>query len=305
MDQIASIKHGMEAVNTTFNLENFHFEVDGSIPLSNPSTVILVSISYVLFIKLLQCVFVPTRDVRKGSHVSRTTATSSLRMQPLECTWVVFVHNLILSIGSGILLVALVREMFSLYQRNSMLELFCDPDQVLTSGYHHFLFYINYMFKFYELFDTVLLAVRGKPIRFLHIYHHAITIVLSWAHLRGETCVQWVPLVCNLAVHVVMYGYYAVNAIGYRPWWKRYLTKMQICQFVCVLFISICVMAIRAFHTITYYILDRPYGYRCHCKDWYTVNFGVAVFASYLLLFLRMYDETYKKKNSKPTLKAS
>ena len=37
----------------------------------------------------------------------------------------------------------------------------------------------------------------------------------------------------NLAVHVAMYYYYARTAISSRPiWWKKYLTTLQIIQFV-------------------------------------------------------------------------
>lgn len=280
-------KNSYEAQSST---HDHHFQV-GTTPLSNFSTVAGTAILYVLFIKLLQSVFVQQHDAWKT-----TPHNSTMKFRPLELKWIVFIHNTILSLGSGVLLVALVREMFTLYHEHTMLELFCDPEQMLTRGPHHYLLYINYIFKYVELLDTVLLALRGKPIKFLHIYHHAITLVLVWIQLRGETCVQWVPVMCNLAVHVAMYGYYALNALGYRPWWKRYLTKMQITQFVCVLIVSFFVMGSRAVFEFTSYAFPQPYAYLCHCKDWYTVLFGIAVFASYLVLFLRMYNDTYQRK---------
>lgn len=42
--------------------------------------------------------------------------------------------------------------------------------------------------------------------------------------------VQWVPIVINLLVHVIMYAYYAFHALGIDVWWKRYLTMFQIVQ---------------------------------------------------------------------------
>lgn len=36
----------------------------------------------------------------------------------------------------------------------------------------------------------------------------------------------------NTFVHVWMYYYYAVTQVGIVPWWKRYLTLLQIVQFV-------------------------------------------------------------------------
>ena len=34
-----------------------------------------------------------------------------------------------------------------------------------------------------------------------------------------------------LAVHVLMYGYYLIAALGFSVWWKKYLTMLQLIQF--------------------------------------------------------------------------
>jgi hypothetical protein len=34
----------------------------------------------------------------------------------------------------------------------------------------------------WEFGDTFILILRGKPIDFLHIYHHAMTELLTWCH---------------------------------------------------------------------------------------------------------------------------
>ena len=127
--------------------------------------------------------------------------------------------------------------------------LFCDPSpHRLRTGLLVFLYYLNYLTKYLELSDTVLLCLRGKPLPFLHVYHHAATLVLTWTQLVAKSGVQWIPIVLNLMVHVPMYYYYAVSrpaaspsrlltsgaqvaTLGFSPWWKKYLTSAQIVQF--------------------------------------------------------------------------
>uniref|UniRef100_A0A5F5PUA1 Elongation of very long chain fatty acids protein n=1 Tax=Equus caballus TaxID=9796 RepID=A0A5F5PUA1_HORSE len=95
--------------------------------------------------------------------------------------------------------------------------------------------------KFIELMDTVIFILRKKDgqVTFLHVFHHS---VLPWSWWWG---VKIAPggmgsfhAMINSSVHVVMYLYYGLSAIGpaAQPylWWKKHMTAIQLIQFVLV-----------------------------------------------------------------------
>lgn len=120
----------------------------------------------------------------------------------------------------------------------------------------------------------------------LHVYHHAATLVLCWTQLRGETSLQWLVIIINLAVHVLMYAYYALQAIKYDVWWKRYLTIIQITQFIVALVVCIAIYG-------TYLAqLFGITGWKCH-GDFFSATFAIIILSSYLVLFILFYNKTY------------
>uniref|UniRef100_A0A2K6N2U6 Elongation of very long chain fatty acids protein n=2 Tax=Rhinopithecus TaxID=542827 RepID=A0A2K6N2U6_RHIBE len=95
--------------------------------------------------------------------------------------------------------------------------------------------------KFIELMDTVIFILRKKDgqVTFLHVFHHS---VLPWSWWWG---VKIAPggmgsfhAMINSSVHVIMYLYYGLSAIGpmAQPylWWKKHMTAIQLIQFVLV-----------------------------------------------------------------------
>jgi fatty acid elongase 3 len=43
---------------------------------------------------------------------------------------------------------------------------------------------------------------------------------------------HWFLVACNSFVHIFVYGYFALSTMGYTVTWKKYITLMQIGQFV-------------------------------------------------------------------------
>ncbi|XP_032913946.1 elongation of very long chain fatty acids protein 4-like isoform X4 [Catharus ustulatus] len=133
-----------------------------------------------------------------------------------------------------------------------------------------------------ELGMRVFLILRKKQeqVTFLHVYHHGSMLFNWWSGVKYVPGGQAFFIgMLNSFVHIFMYGYYALASLGpqMRPylWWKRYLTILQLCQFVAV-----------AAHSSYNLFTECPF------PD----GFNTAVFLyslSLLALFLHFYYRTY------------
>ena len=89
-----------------------------------------------------------------------------------------------------------------------------------------------------------------------------------------------VPIV-NGFIHVLMYSYYALSAMGPQfqkyLWWKKYMTQMQLIQFILVL----------SYFIVVYFKqTDLPWGYMAAMT-------GNAAFL--FTLFMNFYIKSYSK----------
>ncbi|KAL0276860.1 UNVERIFIED_CONTAM: hypothetical protein PYX00_004334 [Menopon gallinae] len=96
-----------------------------------------------------------------------------------------------------------------------------------------------YFSKFTEFFDTFFFVLRKKTnqVSNLHVIHHGLMPFSVWMGLKfapGGHSTFFALL--NTFVHIIMYFYYMVAAMGpkYQKylWWKKYLTTIQMVQFV-------------------------------------------------------------------------
>lgn len=212
----------------------------------------------------------------------------------LDIPRTLFLHNIMLCIASLFLGTWLTFTLGAAFVKGlTPHELVCSRD-IYENGHMHLIYYINMFFKVWEFLDTFLLVVRKKPVAFLHAYHHAATLILTWNQLMEHSSPQWVPIVINLWVHVLMYYYYAMSALRIRIWWKKYLTTLQICQFV----IDVTIIGY-AYATFIRAGFDETVCYGTSTG----ALVGLGVLFSYLLLFVRFYVQTYSKPRSKEAAK--
>ncbi|KAK9738442.1 GNS1/SUR4 family [Popillia japonica] len=110
-----------------------------------------------------------------------------------------------------------------------------DPETLKMVSYSWWYFFS----KFTEFLDTFFFVLRKKNdhITTLHVIHHGVMPMSVWFGVKftpGGHSTFFGFL--NTFVHIVMYTYYMLSAFGPEMqkylWWKKYLTTLQMVQFV-------------------------------------------------------------------------
>ncbi|KAL5787458.1 hypothetical protein ACOSP7_004407 [Xanthoceras sorbifolium] len=160
----------------------------------------------------------------------------------------------------------------------------CFPPKTPPTGPLFFWAYIFYLSKILEFVDTLLIILSNsiQRLTFLHVYHHATVVVMCYLWLSTSQTLFPVALVTNATVHVVMYLYYLLCAVGIRPKWKRLVTDFQIVQFV----FSFAVSGLMLYYHFT----------GLGCSGIWGWCFNAVFNASLLALFVDFHGKSYDKR---------
>ena len=113
----------------------------------------------------------------------------------------------------------------------------CEPIDFSTTNYHAVqmtkMAHYYFLTKVVDLLDTVFFVLKKKQthVTFLHVYHHAGMVLLSFFGTKYFAGGQSVFMgVINSFVHVIMYLYYFLTSIDNKykhSSWKKYITQLQ------------------------------------------------------------------------------
>lgn len=178
-----------------------------------------------------------------------------------------------------------------------------DHDNNLWSNYEDlnlkgltFYAYLFYLSKYYEILDTVIILLKGRPSSLLQSYHHSGAILCMWSGVRYMSSPIWIFVVFNSFIHSLMYFYFSLSCLKIRlpQWFKQSLTSLQILQFILGGSLAVVHLFVR------YY--DSVEGGFSSCiatsEQAMAVYINVFYLAPLTLLFAAFYIDSYKKKKA-------
>lgn len=88
------------------------------------------------------------------------------------------------------------------HQEHRPYGVLCMADCKEKGGIWDYTFFVYYASKYYELFDTVILVLREKPLTLLHIWHHVVVSFMAWTFVEASLAVGMVGVSMNTLIHV-------------------------------------------------------------------------------------------------------
>ncbi|KAG8192350.1 hypothetical protein JTE90_002170 [Oedothorax gibbosus] len=151
--------------------------------------------------------------------------------------------------------------------------------------------WIFFISKLVEFCDTIFFILRKKDnqVNFLHVFHHSTVPITAWYGVNyGPGGYNLIFPTANSFVHMWMYLYYGLSALG--PgiqkylWWKKYLTKLQLAQFIFV-----------TGYFLQLYLFPKE---NCGVSP-FLVWLSLSQAIIYFMLFLHFYIKSYGEKATK------
>ncbi|KAJ6644500.1 Elongation of very long chain fatty acids protein 6 [Pseudolycoriella hygida] len=160
-------------------------------------------------------------------------------------------------------------------------------EQDRVCGFWTWLFVLS---KLPELGDTIFIVLRKQPLIFLHWYHHITVLIYSWfSYSEYTSSARWF-IVMNYFVHSIMYSYYALRAMRFKPprVISMIITSLQLTQMVVGCAINIW----------AHDFLKTSGRSGCQISP-INIKLSIAMYFSYFVLFARFFYKTYLTSNAR------
>ncbi|KAM7292556.1 elongation of very long chain fatty acids protein AAEL008004 [Ixodes scapularis] len=158
--------------------------------------------------------------------------------KPYNLKWTIMAYNLFQVTANAFFFVQYMR--FAYIRGNY--SVFCQGIDYSRNENEMALLRVSWWYLFVRIadfMDTFFFVATKKfsHITYLHVVHHFLVVLNGWLYISYGGGGQFIMILClNALVHVIMYGYYFLSALGPSIqkylWWKRYLTRLQIFQLV-------------------------------------------------------------------------
>jgi len=144
--------------------------------------------------------------------------------------------------------------------------------------------------KIPELFDTVLHVLAGRPVIFLHWYHHVTVLLYCWHCLSIKASAALSFITMNYTVHAIMYFYYFLTQLGTEvrksiAIVKTPITILQTSQMFVGTFVSIYAL-----------VLDKE---ACTRENKMNPILGLVMYSTYFVLFFQFLIQQCRRQNKK------
>jgi len=164
--------------------------------------------------------------------------------------------------------------------------------------------WIFYLSKYYEIIDTLVLLLKGKPSSFLQSFHHTGAIIGMWALTVSRNPSVWIFVCFNSFIHTWMYLYFLLTCFVYYSPWKRFLTNLQITQFAVgnPLGLGLLLSGYTVDKEHAYDVLGQILGVRNLWSQYIALSANMVYVSCLIALFLDFSKKTYAGKKKEEEL---
>eukprot|EP01088_Endostelium_zonatum_P016108 TRINITY_DN4220_c0_g1_i1.p1 TRINITY_DN4220_c0_g1~~TRINITY_DN4220_c0_g1_i1.p1 ORF type:complete len:308 (+),score=19.89 TRINITY_DN4220_c0_g1_i1:206-1129(+) len=223
--------------------------------------------------------------------------------KPFNLKWPLAFWNLFLCLLSAFMFIPWIEAMFSEFRAHnySVHHIICLPRGELRAGLGIWMASLFGYSKIIEFGDTLFLILRGKEVNFLHWYHHSSVLLYAWFNIITLFPVANIFATVNCFVHTIMYGYFFLSALGSRPWWGRYVTRIQIIQML----IGLASVSIWSYYYLTgqncnLWVNNYPGLYIPEASEKAMIISSIIVYGSYFYLFMAFYLRRFSEESPAP-----